>query len=380
MSTMNWDDVKRIVEGTDNQTLTLYIDVDPTKQENQATVPAWRIWLKNTLRAVEESLSTDQRKWWRDRMVGPIEEFFRTYEPQSRGLAFFATTDNQFDIPMPLPVEPRWRIGNALVAPILWALDEYEPFLIALVDQEKARFFVGQLGSLNFQQQLELDIDDYDFAERTTASNPTPGTVSQGAQGAGTGTPGAVHGGSGRDDFEKMLDEHRARFYREVVGQIGRLAGEQGAQRVIIGGSEPSMHHVMNLMPEKLAASVVDVMPIPMRANTQQIVDLVQPRVQEFERQHEVELVKQVIDFAKAGGRGALGRKDVLDALTMQRVELLIMPWPMEDETLATELPERVYASGGSFELVHGEAAEMLRKEGGIAARLYYAIKETPTA
>lgn len=373
---MNWDDVKRIVEQTDSQTLTLYIDVDPTKQENQASVPAWRIWLKNTLRAVEESLSSDRRKWWREQMLEPIEAFFLTYEPQSRGLAFFATTSAQIDIPMPLPVEPRWRIGNALVAPILWALDEYEPFVIALVDQEKARFFVGQLGSLNFQQQLEIDIKDYDFAERTTASNPTPG----GAQGAGTGTPGAAHGGSGRDDFEKMLDEHRARFYREVVSHVGQLANEYGAARVIIGGSEPSTHHVMNLMPEKLAASVVDVLPIPMRATTQQIIEQVQPRVQEFERQHEVELVRQVIDSAKAGGRGALGTKAVMDALAMQQVELLIMPWPMDDEALATELPERVYASGGSFELVHGEAAELLRKEGEIAARLYYAIKETPTA
>jgi len=87
-----------------------------------------------------------------------------------------------------------------------------------------------------------------------------------------------------------------------------------------------------------------------------------------------MDLVQQVIDFAKAGGRGALGRKDVDMALTMQRVETLILPWPTDDEKKATEYSARAFESGGRVELVHGAAADRLRQEGGIAARLYYTL------
>jgi hypothetical protein len=46
----------------------------------------------------------------------------------------------------------------------------------------------------------------------------------------------------------------------------------------------------------------------------------------------------------------------------------------MEDQNLATELPLRAFASGGTVELVHEEAADRLKQEGGLAARLYYAL------
>jgi hypothetical protein len=46
----------------------------------------------------------------------------------------------------------------------------------------------------------------------------------------------------------------------------------------------------------------------------------------------------------------------------------------MDDADLAAELPLRTFASGGSVELVHGEAADRLNQEGGLAARLYYAL------
>jgi hypothetical protein len=63
-----------------------------------------------------------------------------------------------------------------------------------------------------------------------------------------------------------------------------------------------------------------------------------------------------------------------MEALEQQRVELLIAPWPLADESLAQELPLRVMQSGIQFELIYGEAAETLINEGGLAARLYYAL------
>jgi len=115
-------------------------------------------------------------------------------------------------------------------------------------------------------------------------------------------------------------------------------------------------------------------LPIPLRSTTQQIFEQALSAAQEFERHNELELVNQVIDFARSGGRGALGRKSVLEAMEMQRVELLIMSWPAADTGLATDLALRALSLNSGIELVHGDAADVLNTEDGIAARLYYAL------
>jgi hypothetical protein len=70
----------------------------------------------------------------------------------------------------------------------------------------------------------------------------------------------------------------------------------------------------------------------------------------------------------------ALGRQAVMQALEQQRVELLLAPWPLHDPETFQDATARVFASNGTIELVHGRAAERLRAEGGLGARLYYAL------
>ena len=71
---------------------------------------------------------------------------------------------------------------------------------------------------------------------------------------------------------------------------------------------------------------------------------------------------------------GAAGWLAVHKALEMQQVELLILPWPVPDDSQATDMVLKTFASGGMVELVHEEAAATLGGAGGVAARLYYAL------
>lgn len=362
---LNLDDIKQMLAEADDRTLTLYLNVDNSREENQAVQPAWRIWLKDVLRTQGNTLRQqghDAEKTWQH-IEERVESFLSDYHPDSTSLILFTGPSFQRVITLSLPFENQIFYGKPSVAPLLWALDEHEPYLIALVDQEKARFFISQLGEIGFQDAVEIDIDDYDWGERTKMHPPGPGIDNA-----------AAHGGTGREDFQKMIDEHLNRYYRDVVSHMQKLVEKHGARRIILGGVEESAHTVENMMPETLAKQVVDIVSIPMRATLKEIGELAGERALAFERAEELELVNQVIDFAKSGGRGALGPQAVMEALEMQRVELLIMPWPMNDASLATELPLRAFASGGSVELVHGDAAERLRQEGGVAARLYYVL------
>lgn len=362
---INLDDVKQMLAEADERTLTLYLNVDNALEENQAVQPAWKIWLKDTLRRLGDQHrkgTDDAQNTWRS-IQQRLDEYLQGYKPDSRGLVLFIGPSFMRAIELPLNFENQYFFGKPAVAPLLWELDEHEPYLIALVDQEKARFFLAQLGTIGFEESVELNIEDYDWVERTTMHAPGPGIDNA-----------AVHGGTGREDFQKMIDEHLNRFYRETAERIGKLCDKHGTSRIILGGVEESAHAVENFMSDATRKRVIDIAPIPLRSTLAQMNEIAQQRALEFERAEELELVNQVIDFAKSGGRGALGPKAVMEALEMQRVELLIMPWPMDDANLAAELPLRAFASGGSVELVHGEAADRLKQEGGLAARLYYAL------
>lgn len=354
-------DVRTILNEMQAPVLSIYLDVNPGLQENQAQQPAWDVSLRNALREIEAGLEGDAKREW-SLIRDQAHSYFDGFQTTTRGLALFVDANDLRDYALPFALENQITYGDPQVAPLIWAIDEYEPYVIALVDQEKAHFFVASLGETGAQGHMETDIQEYDFGDKT---NYTAG---------GSG----VTGGNDRDDFEDTLQEHRNHLYRDVVARMESLMSEHGAARIILGGSEPGMNDVRNMLTGKLKEALVDVLHIPLRSTTRDIMDKAQPAAEQYERAHEMTLVQQVIDFAKSRGRGALGRVDVAQALDQGRVELLIVPYPFSDEELMTSLTLQALGLNSDIEMVHGEAADLLQQEGGIAARLYYALPPQP--
>jgi hypothetical protein len=360
------NDVKEVLTQADDRTLTLYINVDNARPENQADFSAWRIEVKNALDDMARGLTHAQKEAW-PYIRDWVENFIRSYEPSGKTLVIIAGSSYQqmFELPFAVDDETQVFMGRPQVGPLLWLIDEYEPYLIVMADQEKARFFTTYLGSMGFQGGMESDVHEYDFAERT--STFPSANVSQGSN---------VHGSSAVDDFQNTLNEHHKRFYREIVNQISTMVRDQDARRIIIGGSEQTGHEIYNLMGERMQAKVVTIKGIPMYRSPAEILGDVQNAALEYERQEEMILVDQVINFAKAGGRGALGVDAVREAMDMQRVETLVMVYPFEDVDISNDLAFRALELNSAVELVHGEAATLLHDEakGGIGARLYYTL------
>jgi hypothetical protein len=363
------DEIKQLVTQGDAHTLTIYVTVDPAARENQAAHPAWRVWLKNALNDIEAGIDRAQDTFWPE-IRAQAEAYFAEYQPSSKSLALLVGPDLQQAYELAVAVENEAFYGKPMVVPLLWVMEEYQPYLLVLVDHEKARFYTASLGELGFQDAMTLELDTEDWveksAQRTASSEAGHFTRGTGSTGFGRGNK--------RDEFEQRVDEHHHRFYREIAARIEHISRDRDIQRLVLGGNEHSAHAVRDLLHESVAELVVDVQSIPMYFTTQEIIERVQPAALDYERQQEMDLVEQVINLAKSGGRGALGRVDVMQALDQQRVEVLVAPWRLDDPELEAELPARVFASSGTIELVHGEAAERLKAEGGLAARLYYAL------
>lgn len=356
------DDVKNLLEQTDDPTLTLYLNVDNAAQENQAAHPAWRVWAKNALRDLRKNSDNNQSDVW-ENIEEKVQDYLNDYQPRSKGLLIFAGEAFQQVYELPLRFENQAVFGKPHLAPLLLAMDEYEPYLVAVVDQESAQFFVSYLGEIGFRESMEIDLEAYDFQQKTLR----PSTA-VGAEGTG------ITAGSNREAFERMIEEHRSRFYRDVVAAIQKLMDKNEVRRVILGGGEQAAHAVHHLMPDTLKDRVVGLVSIPRHYTISEIFQHILPAAQEAERKHELNLVNQVIDLAKSRGRGALGIEAVKTALDMQQVEQLILAWPSMDNELADELTFQTLQLNSEIELVHGEAAERLNAEGGVAARLYYAL------
>src|SRR3982751_4409760 len=206
----NLNDIKEIVSQTSAQTLTLYLNVDNAVLENQADSPAWKIWLKDALREMGESLPKEQKHMW-EQIEMQVQTYLDDYTPHSKSLILFAGPELNAAqaYELPFPIANQISFGPPKVLPLLWAIDEYEPYIVALVDQEEARFFASYLGEVGFQDSVERSEDVSEWRERTIMSNPGPGV-----------DHGAVHGGSGRDDFERRMDAQREHLYHDAVAHI----------------------------------------------------------------------------------------------------------------------------------------------------------------
>lgn len=226
-------------------------------------------------------------------------------------------------------------------------------YLIVMVDQQKATLLNAAHGQLVLEARLEIDIDTRDYAEF--------GPYALGA---------SVQGGL----FEKMVAEHRKTYFQSVVERIDQLCREKGFQRILFGGAEASALMVRNMLPKHLQPLVIGVVPMPITTDPETILEKARPVALEYERAYQLRLVDEIVKLAKSRGRGALGMHDVMTALDQQRVELLVLPSPSVDQELADMLAEQVTASSGQVEWVSGEAADRLNAEGGIGARLYYAL------
>jgi hypothetical protein len=354
-------DIHRLISQPDaDHTLSVFLMVDAARLENHAAPPGWRIWLKNALRELQSQHPEDETF---DALRRRCEAQLEQHRGHAKGLALFLTPKSEqvFELPVPL-AENAVAYGRASLAPLLFAMDEYERTLIVVVDQERARFISGYMGGAHREGTHVNDVEAYDFRHK----DQMPTGRNQGER---------TTGGSNRDAFEATLGDHLRRFYQEVADQVRQIVADKDIHRIILGGPAESAHALRREMHESLARQVVAIVPIPQWQDDGAVMRLALPAALEVEHSQEEALVDEVIGFAKSGSRGALGLVAVEDCLARQQVELLILPWPLADAALRDRLPLAALAAGAKIEFVSGAAAERVNAEGGVAARLFYTLR-----
>ncbi len=367
--------------------LSVALDVDSTKSDHQRANPAYRIWLRRALADIAQQVPRERRS----EVGGLIDRILTRVDDHrhGRGLAIFAAPDFWREYVLPFPLPDRVHYGRLDLLPLLWALDEYEPYAILAADRERVRLIVAFLGQADVVDQEVLTLDT--TAWRTTSGRPPTFTRRTGT-GAGRGAQ--------RDTFDARVNEQERRFWHTAAEVASKTLQDLGISRLIIAGPSEATAAVTGLLADDGAVQVVAVVPAPPHAGVMELRDLTLPAALEEEHRRERELVTALVERTGNRAGAVVGPTATLDALTGRRVQLVIVDighdtdvWqcprcgatsaaersvcptcgsPMARVALLSALPLLVRKCGADLEMVSGEAAHLLEPHGGIGAILRY--------
>lgn len=354
MVKMNADTVAELLEAfvayvqsgdfLDHEILSLYLAVDPTALENQATTPAWRIALKNGLAEIEQGLDKAAQPQW-ERARAQVDAYLAGYQPAGKTLVIFADGEDLLDYHLPIRLENRAHYGLAQLKQFLWAIDEYKQYEVVLFGEDRVRHTSVYLGRATDDLTVQED-QTWERAERKSGHEA---------------------------NYASRQDELDRRFLRGIAAEIDRYVLEHhDVARIIFGGGHRLAHAARKLLHPRVAELVVGVVPLPFESTQQEIALATRALAEQVEREQDLLLVAEIIEQARPGGRGALGYDTVGQALSLQAVQTLLLPYPIPAEA-TDDLIIKAVRSSSTLNFVYGEAADRLHSVGGLGARLYYA-------
>jgi len=311
--------------------------------------------------------------------------------PQAVTRAIFAWDGGMevYDLGVELPVvdlrtglvEARW--GEPYVAPLLFALDEYERYGVVLLDRERWRLFEVFMNQIAEVEDAFRAVAPEEWRRLSESRPAAPRTVG--------GFAAAAKGGTAKDKFDRRLLEWTHRFYKDRAAELARFVEERGIQRILLLGPEEDTKYFATFLPKALAGRVVAHLPAPdhPRAAPGEVLLRVRPAIERIEREEEQRLLDRIRE------EGIWGADRVLDALMIGRVYLWVLPWHLDAEVYycpkerfaagseeaaraVCPSPERrplkdlvadlAEAYGARIEFIRGEAEERLTREfGGMA-------------
>ncbi|MDF2702482.1 MAG: hypothetical protein K0S10_1426 [Rubrobacteraceae bacterium] len=341
--------------------LSAYLSVNPADPENRAK--AYVIRLKDALKemAVQKELS------------GRVLAYVDREQPRARTLALFASPDEIFDIyrlQVDLPERVRW--GEPYVAPLILALQQYEPYGVILLGAHRARLFVSVFG----QMEEELDAENIFTTLGWREFTISPSTA-------------APSGGAARDVFEHRIEAQTLRFYRGLAETVRDLIERFGLVRLILAGPEERTSTFARTLPRQVAELVAATVPLPLGASEREVLQRVSVAEEQAHNRRQEGLLAEVREF------GVSGLNETLGSLQEGRVHHLLVPWLSGErvrwcdfcglastgagrcpycgsETRERELVDAVLelaeARGTRLEFVRGDNADVLLEElGGLA-------------
>ena len=365
---------RRAVPGS--PVLSVYLDIDQSKAANLDR--RFEASLNDMLRSIEKQSDEKQAKSFAAD-AERARQYVSRLEPRAKGLILFSDDSEGFfwarEIKAAVRNRARWE-DTPYVAPLLEIVDEYERYGVVLLDKESARLFTVFIGEIE---------EHYD------AMAPAPVRHIK--------TTGTDHWLSQRR-FQSKAEMHVHWHVKHVAETLDKLVDQYAFDRLLLGGPVEATSALKPLLSKRVRNRVVERLPLPIKANPQEVLEAALEVERRVERQLEKQIVEELI-IGDAHHPSALGLDPTLRALCEERVWRLIYAQdfnaeggqcsrcgmlfaraggscdycgaaikPVDD--LLERMVDRALEQDGKVEAVAGDAANRLRQAGGIGAVLRF--------
>ncbi len=263
---------------------------------------------------------------------------------------------------VPMPDLVRWE-GGIRVAPYVRALKQERLVLTVLVDSRRARIFEYRNGELGEPKNLNAetflgDLTDINVSKRATSHT-------------------GVRGKTGTDAAQKFLEVGSERMLKKLMDLVTERVGEEGL--LVIGGTSEAVAAAKAHLSNSVKARVAEEPSLRLEMSEAEVRDALEKAASKVNQRMQGELLEEVINLARAGGRGALGPGDVERALKEARVDTLLVSrnFIRANPDYADHLIGGAFEQHADVQELSGEGADRLDLEGeGMAARLRYTLQD----
>lgn len=276
-----------------------------------------------------------------------------------RGWVGFATPDRMVyadTVPVPMPDLVAWEQGIR-AAPYVRALKQARPVVVILADRFKARIFTYRDGNLAETDDLRTDDDMGDLSDVNVSKRPS--------------FYSGVGGETATDTAHRIIEVNAEKMVKAAVERVVERAGRQGL--VVVGGTSETGAQVMHHLPKGPRERAMEVPGLHLQMTDAEVKKRAEETATAITRQLQAGLVSEMVDLARAGGRGVLGEEGVVQALLDKRVETLFISrdFVQQRGERADHLVGTAFGQGAEVEELSGEGGQRLDVEGdGVGARL----------
>ncbi len=216
-----------------------------------------------------------------------------------RGIAVFSATAAGLweEVLLPRPVRDRAVVGaQPDLLPLHALLETYESMCTALVDYEKARVFVAELG------RIEEESDVWD---------EVPGRHEQ--------------GGWAQMRFQRHVDDHRQKHLKHVANVLFKLLKRRPFDHLVLAGSDEAVADLERELHDYLRQRVRARLHLPIVTSAEEVLARSLALEEELERDRERAKIERLAQAAAMGGRGVAGLPGTLGALSESRLGELVV-------------------------------------------------------
>ncbi len=302
MDMISNDELRQLQEypsGPDTSVLSLYVNVD---QSNAANLNrGFLTAVENLFRRMSDT--GENNKATLETECRRVLDFLRDHTPRGKGLVVFSDSRSGFwwqrDLQAPLPTDARWS-PSPWVRPLLEVMEEHDRFAVALVDNHRAKIFVGDAAGLLLTSEIMSDV---------------PGRHM---------TTGTDHIWS-QSHMDRDRANHIRTHARRVADELGGVVERMRLMRVIIGGPVEATSIFEGELPRRIQQMIVGTISAPLDSSQDKLLGEVERVLERAEQEDEARLVESMITAAMKGERAVLGINETLAAIHQGRVHCLVV-------------------------------------------------------